>query len=217
MESNVLAIRHLTDSTFVLRFDRKNLSFEPGQHLHVGLSGCIDMREYSVYSGAGDPYLEVLVKEVDDGFVSKQLHGLKAGSRVSINGPYGFFLLKDDFRKKKHYFIATGTGVAPYRSFIRSQPDIDYLLLHGTREASERYEYTEFDETRYIACLSGMNLHEPTAGERVRNGRVTDFLRDLETDAYYYLCGNCDMIYEVYDILKSAGVASKNIFAEVYF
>jgi ferredoxin--NADP+ reductase len=48
---------------------------------------------------------------------------------------------------------------------------------------------------------------------------VTDALRaePIDAEARYYLCGNCDMIYEAVDILQDAGVPHANLFAEVYF
>ncbi|MGI6756413.1 MAG: hypothetical protein ACOX32_00640 [Bacteroidaceae bacterium] len=50
-------------------------------------------------------------------------------------------------------------------------------------------------------------------------GRVTDYLRQnpVNPDTLCYLCGNCDMIHEVFDILEEQGVKSDNIFTEVYF
>jgi ferredoxin--NADP+ reductase/benzoate/toluate 1,2-dioxygenase reductase subunit len=51
------------------------------------------------------------------------------------------------------------------------------------------------------------------------HGRVTGWLRShpVDSDTRVYLCGNCDMIYEVYDILGSQGVGADRIHAEVYF
>jgi len=49
-------------------------------------------------------------------------------------------------------------------------------------------------------------------------GRLTALLRvePVEPSTYCYLCGNSDMIYEVYRILKEQGVSREHIFAEVY-
>ena len=57
-------IRFLAESTFVLRLDRGNIQFRAGQHIIVGLKGELNQREYSVYSGEKDDYLEILVREV---------------------------------------------------------------------------------------------------------------------------------------------------------
>ena len=39
----------------------------------------------------------------------------------------------------------------------------------------------------------------------------------VDSSTYCYLCGNSDMIYEVYGILRDRGVSREQIFAEVYF
>jgi len=48
---------------------------------------------------------------------------------------------------------------------------------------------------------------------------VTGYLREhpVEPTRLCYLCGNSDMIYECYAILRSYGVPASRIFAEVYF
>ena len=40
------------------------MQFKAGQHIIAGLKGELDQREYSVYSGENDDYLEILVREV---------------------------------------------------------------------------------------------------------------------------------------------------------
>ncbi len=54
----VIKTRKLTDLTFVLRLERRNLAFEPGQHLNIGLPDDGQQREYSVYSSVHDDHLE---------------------------------------------------------------------------------------------------------------------------------------------------------------
>ena len=65
----IMQMRFLTERTFVLRLDRRNMQFKAGQHIIVGLQGELNQREYSVYSGEKDDYLEILVREVLDGNV----------------------------------------------------------------------------------------------------------------------------------------------------
>ncbi|MFW5695394.1 MAG: ferredoxin--NADP reductase [Alkalispirochaeta sp.] len=209
---SVQMIRELSDGTYVLRFDRNGLQYEPGQYLSVGPADDIHMREYSVYSSPSDEYLEILVKEVADGHVSRRLHALNPGDPIKVDGPFGFFTIDEDWREHPYVFIATGTGISPFHNFVRSYPGIDYQLLHGVRARSERYEHETFERSRYTACISrdaGGDYH----------GRVTDYLRTHAVDpaARYYLCGNCDMIYEAFDILQDAGVPHNQLFAEVYF
>ena len=231
--ASVLEIRDLTDTTYVLRIQRRGLIFEAGQYISLGLPGNSEKREYSIYSGVNDDYLEVLVKEIDEGLVSKQLKYLKAGAHVEMDGPFGFFTLKEENKKSiKPFFIASGTGIAPFHSFVRSNEGLLYTMIHGVRLAEEAYDSEVYKRNTitgesanslvnerdlnghpsYILCASG----EPSGDY---HGRVTDYLREnpggLNND--YYLCGNSNMIHEVYDILRDQGVDTGRIHAEVYF
>ena len=79
---SVLEVRKLTESTTVVRFERNGLDFEPGQYIRVGIEGDAEIRDYSVYSGTHADYLEVLVRRVEDGLVSRQLCDVEAGEQV---------------------------------------------------------------------------------------------------------------------------------------
>ena len=212
----VLATRHLTPSTYVLRFEREGLEFAPGQYLSVGPKGDINMREYSIYSPTTADYLEILIKEVDSGYVSKKLKVLSPGDEVYVEGPFGFFTLNEEQRQTPLFFIGTGTGISPFHCFNGSYSHLPYTLVHGVRTMDERYEYGDYDSSKIVSCVS-----QEEGGDY--SGRVTGYLRTLLAEGKippngnYYLCGNCDMIYEVYDILTTAEVPAKQIFAEVYF
>lgn len=209
----VKQIRFLTDQTFVLRFDRGNLQFKAGQRVVVGLKGELNQREYSIYSGENDDSLEILVREVADGNVSKQLKHSRPGQLLDVNGPFGSFgIEKYDIGHRKHIFIASGTGISPFHSFIKTYPEIDYVLFHGVRYLIEAYERNEYDPDRYILCTS----KESNKG---KTGRVTKFLADfpVKPEMLFYTCGNSSMIYDVHHLLKEKGVPADNIFSEVYF
>ena len=79
--------------TYVLRFDRNNMHFRAGQHITLGIPGNNQVREYSIYSTEYDPLLEVLIKEVDTGLVSKQLKKLIPGELLEVDGPFGYFTI----------------------------------------------------------------------------------------------------------------------------
>jgi ferredoxin--NADP+ reductase/benzoate/toluate 1,2-dioxygenase reductase subunit len=213
-ELKVLNIRELTPSTYVLRFDRGKIPFRAGQHILLGKKDDIQAREYSIYSAEQDEYFEVLIKEVKEGLVSRQLKHLEPGEPVNFENPVGYFTIKDeDIPTGKFLFIASGTGIAPFHSFVRSYPGLNYKLLHGVRYADEAYEKQAYDKDRLVLCTS-----RDRKGDF--NGRVTDYLRahPLEDkNTLCYFCGNCEMIHEAYDILLSQGVPSENLFAEVYF
>jgi ferredoxin/flavodoxin---NADP+ reductase len=209
----IIQTRFLTERSFVLRLERGNMQFKAGQHIIVGLKGELNQREYSVYSGEKDDYLEILVREVLDGNVSFLLKQCKPGQLLQVNGPFGSFGLETfDMFSRKLVFVASGTGISPFHSFVRSYPGIDYILIHGVRYINEAYERSDYDPGRYILCTS----KEINEGWK---GRVTKFLAGypVNADMLFYLCGNNSMIYEVYHILRDKDIPAENIISEVYF
>ena len=85
-------VRHLTNSTYIIRMERGEMEFVAGQNLNLGIAGDVEKRDYSIYNGEKDDFLEVLVKEVEDGLVSKQMKSLKPGDKLEVDGPFGFYL-----------------------------------------------------------------------------------------------------------------------------
>lgn len=206
-------VRHLTDSAYVVRFDRNGREFRAGQHVILGIHGKNNAREYSIYSAEQDDYFEILVKEVLEGDLSRKLKNLSRGALLEISGPMGFFTIPDEWIGHRHfYLIATGTGIAPFHSFVRSYPELNYTLLHGVRYSTEAYDRQDYSPQRHILCTTG-----DRGGDF--HGRVTDYLRTHEiiTDSEFYLCGNVKMIHEAFDILTSKGVKPQQLHAEVYF
>ena len=206
-------VRDLSPTAYALRLDRRDLSFQPGQHIMVGPGGSSAMREYSICSALGDPFLEVLVREVEGGLVSRTLRQCLPGDAVEVRGPLGVFTTDPEQRASARYlFVATGTGIAPFASIVRSFPALRYRILHGVRAASEVYAAEAFDPSRMVRCVS-------RTGDGDYRGRVTSYLRENPVDAstLCYLCGNGRMIYEAFEILRGQGVPLDHLFAEVYF
>ncbi|MEZ5069989.1 MAG: FAD-dependent oxidoreductase [Bacteroidales bacterium] len=213
MSCSLEQFRLLTPSTFVLRFKRNQLKFQAGQHLLLGLPGSQEAREYSIYSGESDNAVEVLIKEIDEGLVSRQLKSLESGGNLRVKGPYGFFLKNADRTGDRPLlFLASGTGIAPFHSFIRSHPRADYRLFHGVRTRDEAYEAHEYAPERLTVCTS-----RDKSGDF--SGRLTDCLKTAPLDprTHVFLCGNSDMIYDAMDVLHARGLSQNQIFTEVYF
>lgn len=210
--TKVSFIRFLTKSTYVLRTVRNTYQFIPGQCVNIGLVGGGINREYSTYSGVNDRYLEFLIKKVDKGMVSVGLSTVKPGDEVTIDGAYGKFVIDRPSRTRKYIFIGSGTGIAPFHSFVSSYPGIDYRVIHGIRYASDQYDRQQYGKDRYVACVS-----REKGGDFF--GRVTEYLKTLPLPrgAHYYLCGNRGMINDVYDILRESQINGSNIFTEVFF
>jgi len=206
-------IRQLTENTFVLSLPQSRFKFEAGQHVSISIKGDYQSREYSIYSPEDAKNLEVLVKEVEGGYFSPKLKHLKIGDYVEVHGPFGKFGL-DEKRKEthKHVFIASGTGIAPFHSMVKSNPGLNYSIIHGIRYFNEAYEVEEYDRNRVIVCTS-----RDEKGDF--KGRLTEYLKqtEFEKNTCFYLCGNSDMIFDAMEILKSKGFDRESVTVEVYF
>jgi ferredoxin--NADP+ reductase/benzoate/toluate 1,2-dioxygenase reductase subunit len=206
-------IRPLTDETFSLKLPKPRFAFLAGQHISLGIKGDYQSREYSIYSGVNDETLEILVKEVENGYFTPKLRKLKAGDFVEIHGPFGKFGMEPkDAATGKFVFIASGTGIAPFRSIVRTYPEIDYKLIHGVRYSKEAYDRTEYNADRYVLCSSRDALGD-------YQGRLTGYLKNclFAPETQFYLCGNSDMIFDALEILKDKGFDRDQIHCEVYF
>jgi len=209
----VIEVINLTSGTFILRLDRKNFEFEAGQYVVLRMPDHKQGREYSIFSGTADNYLDFLIREIPAGSFSGYLRNLTPGSELEVDGPRGFFLPDQRvIRGIPAVFIATGTGISPFHSYIKSYPDLNYTVLHGVKYAGESYGREAFKADRQTICSSQDN-------EGNFRGRVTDYLEKTGVDknAIYHLCGNAIMIDKVCTLLEHSGVNPGNIRSEVFF
>ena len=212
-DSKVLEVRNISEASYILKFNRNGIDFKPGQHLVVGFPGSEKAREYSIYNGNRDEFLEILIREVADGKVSSMLRNAIPGGTLEVNGPYGFFLSNIiPPPDNSLLFIASGTGIAPFHSFVQTYPDSDYKIFHGIRTIKDAYDKEHYKQGRYITCTS-----QDKNGEF--QGRLTDYLltADIDKNTMIFLCGNNNMIQDAMEILINKGHAHARMFTEVYF
>ncbi len=204
----------LSKYTFKLRTQKPKKNVKAGQCFSVGMSGLSVNREYSIYSGANEEYLDFLIRETQGGIVSTALGKLKKGDEIEIGGPYGEFCLDEKkIPASRYVFIASGTGIAPFHSFVRTYPNLKYKILHGIRYEEEMYDAQAYLENSYIPCISIPSSPAQKAK------RVTNFLlqEKVDLEAFYYLCGNRQMITDCIQILRDKGVHGGNIYTETFF
>jgi len=210
--NNVLDVTEVTAGKFILSF-KKQFGFKAGQVVALTSDRNIEPRIYSLCSGQNDPQMKILFDLKKEGLLTPKLAGLKPGDRIYVTKPYGSYLPTYELPM---WWIATGTGIAPFYSMMRSGFRAE-KLLHGAREGSQFYFEREFKQAlkeNYLRCSSGKD------GIGDYMGRVTRYLEAQETlpkHIKYYLCGHDLMVVEVRDLLISKGVPYENIIAEIYF
>lgn len=211
--SRVLSKRIINKDTLVLELEKGDIRFKAGQYLVLSFPNEKEAREYSVYSGENASTIEILLKTLPEGSFSMRLGDLNVGDPLLIDGPFGFFVMKEnEVETKPHVFIASGTGVSPFRSYIQTYPGLNYRLLHGIRKLDDRIEPENYSGEKLIYCIS-------REASPYFNGRVTDYLKQQPLDklAIYHLCGNSAMISDVTDLLEANGILPENIRTEVFF
>jgi ferredoxin/flavodoxin---NADP+ reductase len=210
--NNVIAVNEITPGKFILSF-KKQFGCKAGHVVALSVNHSIAPRIYSLCNGSNDSQLQILFDLKSDGGLTPKLSQLKPGDRIYVSKPYGQYLPSED---TPMWWVATGTGIAPFHAMLRSGYRAE-KLLHGAREASQFYFEKEFDETlkeNYIRCNSGND------GSGDFQGRVTRYLQECNTlpmNIKYYLCGHTSMVIEVRDLLISKGVPYGNIIAEIFF
>jgi ferredoxin--NADP+ reductase len=208
----VESIREIAEGVFVLDFKRF-FEFEAGQIISITLAGNGVPRMYSIASGEHHENIQVLFNVVNDGHLTPVLSCLKAGDNIWSSAGFGKFTGTDG----EAWWIAQGTGIAPFASMFRSGQQKNKFLIHGGRYSGSFYYSDEFEpvlKDHYIRCCS----RDDVPG--VFHGRVTDFLNSLTSlrpESLYYLCGSSEMVVETRDILIKKGVPFKRIVGEIYF
>ncbi len=202
---NVISRFFFTQSTYKLTIEKKNIIFKPGQHFSLGTVDNAINREYSIYNGSNEENLEFLIKKISNGIVSKELAD-KNNNKVIVLGPYSDFILPNNLDNKKFLFIATGTGIAPFASFIKSYKNLDYKLIFGTRYETEIYDKNLYEKNIKI-CIS----------REKEKRHVQDVLNELFIDEfnYIYLCGNSKMIVDVQNLIQKKnykGIVKTEVF-----
>lgn len=187
--------------------------FIPGQVIALSLWREEPPRIYSIASGTTDDHLGILYNIKPGGSLTPRMAQLKSGDPVFVSEPYGAFYGSE----RPSVWIATGTGIAPFRSMMRSGLLKKNILLHGARHLRDHYFTQEFAQMMGPHYIRICSREDHNTAFR---GRVTDYLTQMDPlpkDYKYYLCGNAEMVVEVRDLLIARGVSYQDIVAEIYF
>jgi NAD(P)H-flavin reductase len=204
-----------------------SMAFVPGQWVSFEIerpgSRFPATRAYSIASSANRrKAIELVLNRVAGGPGSGYLCGLREGETTAFRGPMGTFVLRDSPRDV--LFVATGTGIAPFRSMLWSLAEASssraITLLWGLRSERDLYYQDELLSLR--ERLPGFSfittLSQPTGAWPGITGRVTGLVEthvasvgNLEA----FLCGNGGMVRDVRDALRRKGLCP--IHVEQYY
>ena len=223
MQTYVAAVSQIRDLTHDVREIELTLTapshirFTPGQFVsfEIERAGRVPAtRPYSIASSqTGEGVIDLVVNHVPGGVGSEYLFGLRLGDSTRFKGPVGSFTIQDGTREL--LFVATGTGIAPFRSMLWSLSDASSFrpvrLFWGLRSERDLYYQGELEQLRaqlphftYVTTLS-----QPSAAWQGAVGRVSPLVeRQVTTvdNLDVFLCGNAAMINDVRDIIRRKGL-----------
>jgi len=210
-EYNLTGNEEISPGVHVISFKR-DFNFKPGQVVKIGLTPDVPPRIYSICSGNHEEEVRILFNIKEGGVLTPKLGSLIPGDKIRVSKPYGSFTDNE----KPAWWIASGTGIAPFYSMFRSGLFANKKLIHGVRFLNQFYFEDELEWTlgdNYVRCCS------QESSCNTFPGRVTGYLESLQElpPVNYYICGSAIMVVEVRDLLIERGVPFANIFAEIYF
>ncbi len=213
---------------FELSFEPgRTAEFIPGQFAVVicPKDGKVIRRAYSIASSPDrKEALELIVKLVQGGAVTNWFWSLKQGDRFRVQLPFGKFILPNpiDF---DIVFVATGTGIAPFRSmiqyFLPRGLQRKVWLLFGTRYADMIPYHSEWLELekRYPNFCYIPTISRPTAAWKGETGYVQTKIEKFFSDPAgkrIYICGLNEMIQAAQEAALKQGFPKEHISYEKY-
>ncbi|MGE5357213.1 MAG: ferredoxin--NADP reductase [Deltaproteobacteria bacterium] len=242
LNSLVTSVIQVSPSMRIIRIkpDEWNFpQFKAGQFVVLGLYGSAERapesteefsqsepeklikRAYSIASSSTDEYIEFYISLVRSGSLTPRLFNLEIGERVYMSQkPTGMFTLEQVDENQNVVLIATGTGVAPYMSMLRT----DALHRKGNivvvQGASNSWDLGYFSELKLLDSMFPKFTYYPTITEPDKEpagwSGDTRFIESIWKDeefhkkikfepkpenTHIFLCGNPKMIHSMKETL----------------
>jgi NAD(P)H-flavin reductase len=137
------------DTFFEFELKDRNLGHRPGQFAEISIPG-IGEAPISISSPPSEGRsFEMVIRKV--GGVTGAIHGLEAGDRVGLRGPYGTSFPMEELKGKSLLFICGGIGLVPARSAIKyalshREDYKDISILFGCKDPAQRLFTDELEE-----------------------------------------------------------------------
>jgi len=244
--ATVIAREEINPQLVILRVrpDGELFSFQPGQFAVLGLLGAeprvpeaapedppappdkLIRRAYSLASSSLErQYAEFYVTLVTSGELTPRLFALRPGRRLFLSPKAsGLFTLDRARPDRALLLVATGTGLAPYMSMLRTmligETVRKFVVLHGARHSWDLGYRAELES---LARLRPNLVYLPSITRPTEDPHFTGLTGRIQTllekgvverstglplspeQFEVFLCGNPDMIRETRGLLVQRG------------
>ncbi len=224
--------KQVSKDAYSFYFKKNDFYYLPGQYIRLTLK--IDTpdergssRFFTLSSSPTEEHLMITTRILQSAF-KKTLTNLKREDEVSMFGPLGKFILKED-EHKKHVFLAGGIGITPYRAMIKYAVDRHLkiqITLFTSFKTVEDYAFRDFfhnvaSESNWFKLVETITQPEESnqlwTGHR---GRIdADLIRknidDLQ-NSLFFISGPPKMVDGLKEIVKSLNVTDDTINIEKF-
>lgn len=190
-------------------------------------------RAYSISSTpnnrSDNEYLDLTIKELPNGLMSKHVMTLKVGNTMGIAGPYGNFVYEDTM--KDVVFISGGYAQMPFHSMINYifenkldvKPGVKITKIISARTPEDvvfKDKFIELTKThknfRFFITYTRVDKN-PEFGliGRLNAEKLKKILKDVKKKNYF-ACGSSDFLDAIKKIIIELGVDAKKIKTQGY-
>jgi ferredoxin-NADP reductase len=203
-----------------------DFSFRPTQFTFLTLSTDEgeEGRLMSIATSPTRPNIEYAVRVGESPF-KRAFASLLPGDSVTVEGPYGHFVLRED---RPAVLLAGGIGITPLKGMAEYASDkklpIPVRLVYSNRTEEEiafRPELEELERRNpnfsVLHTLTGSRIAKGWKGSvgRIDARKLQDAKRGLERPIYY-ICGTPSMVSGMIGLLSDGGVPGADAMVEVF-
>ncbi len=226
VEGTVVGQSAWSEGLYSLKVDCEIGSFEAGQFAKLALpvAGQFVSRPYSFVNAPREKPYEFCYNLIDEGPLSPRLARLEAMDVVFLApAASGSFVLGEIPDAEHLWLVATGTGIAPFLSMLRTEAPWKrfrkVVLVHAVRQARDLIyrDMIEAIRERRPGELRTVSLVSRERHPGALSGRIPAAISSEELEraagvelsartSQAMLCGNPDMVTDVVEVLKGRGM-----------
>ena len=194
-----------------------NLTWEAGEHGVFKLPGKAvngkKWRAFSVASVTSEGYMLVGTRTGDQASSFKQeLINMKAGERVSVRGPFGWF--KEQDKTSSLVMMAAGVGITPIRALLMSLKDEKKRDIHVVYVSSDYHLYGE-DLDEIVEKNDSIKLYK-LSDRKEASDKLRAIAKENGNNAFYYISGSMKVIKSTKNLLKNENIQSKRVISDFF-
>lgn len=221
LNAKVVENKQWNDRLHSLRLEADFPKFKAGQFTRLALQIDDELvnRPFSLVNAPDERPLDFYFIEVPNGALSTQLAALQAGDEIMVAPKAAGLLTLDQLPEARHlYLLATGTGIGPFLSIIKTsevwQQFETVVMVHAVRFQNELTYQETIAEVQaehperfiYIPMVSREDCDFALTGripQAIEDGRLERWtgLDITPEDSQIMLCGNPAMIQDTMALL----------------